>query len=99
MDVFYSYRGETFVWNAQKAMENRAKHGVKFETACEVFFDRQGTFVEASVPEEQRLGLIGFSNSFRLLFVVHLEREGSFIRIISAREAMASEERIYANGG
>jgi uncharacterized DUF497 family protein len=99
MDVLFLYQGQTFVWNAQKALKNRAKHGVRFETACEVFFDRQGTFIDASVSEEERLGLVGFSNAFKLLFVVHLEKEESFIRIISAREATELEETIYANGG
>lgn len=96
--MLYSYRGETFTWDGRKAIENRAKHRVSFETACEVFFDRFGTYLDASVPEEERSALIGLSASFEVLYVVHLEREGEYIRIISAREPTQRERTLYENG-
>jgi hypothetical protein len=39
MDAQLLYRGQVFMWNAEKAAINASKHGVRFETACEVFFD------------------------------------------------------------
>lgn len=99
MDVLFNYRGQQFIWNLEKGIANAAKHGVRFETACGAFFDRLGTFEDASVDEEERLALIGMSESFELLFVVHLEQDGEAIRIISAREASAQERKRYENGG
>ena len=98
MDVFYLYRGQTFVWDGLKAVENRAKHRVSFETACEAFFDQWSAFVDAGVDEESRLAVIGLSEKRRLLYVVHILREENAIRIISGREATAHERRIYEDG-
>jgi uncharacterized DUF497 family protein len=39
VDVFFLHRGQLFVWDERKAIENRGKHGVEFEAACEAFFD------------------------------------------------------------
>lgn len=36
---------------------------------------------------------IGFDATGRLLFVVHIETDGEFIRIISARKATTDERR------
>ena len=98
VDVFYLYRGQTFVWDGLKAIENRSKHGLSFETACECFFDEWSAFVDASVDDEHRLAVIGLSEQRRLLYVVHVLREGHLIRIISAREATAQERRTYEDG-
>ena len=95
MDVYYLYRGETFVWDGRKAVENRAKHGVRFETACEVFFDRAFAMEDASVDEETRVAVIGNTTESKLLYVVHVERKGLCLRLISARQATRREERIY----
>lgn len=38
-DVLYRHNGIDFVWDANKAASNATKHGVRFERACEVFFD------------------------------------------------------------
>ncbi|QMV18319.1 hypothetical protein GOB94_06175 [Granulicella sp. 5B5] len=95
MDVYYLYRGETFVWDGLKAAKNRAKHGVRFETACEVFFDRAFVLEDASVDGETRVAVIGNTTESRLLYVVHVEREDLYLRLISAREATKREEKIY----
>jgi len=39
VDVVRIVQGITFTWDRRKALANRRKHGVSFETACEVFFD------------------------------------------------------------
>jgi uncharacterized DUF497 family protein len=98
VDVFYLYRGQTFVWDGFKAIENRSRHGVSFEMACQCFFDEWSAFVDASVPGEHRLAVVGLSEQRRLLYIVHVLREENLIRIISGREATAKERRIYEDG-
>jgi uncharacterized DUF497 family protein len=79
-------------------MENRAKHGIAFETACEAFFDDLSVYVDATVGEERRIAVIGSTNARSLLYVVHVEREEEEVRIISARVATKRERRTYEDG-
>ncbi len=95
MDRTFEHQGTTFAWDAQKALENRRKHGVSFEEAVTVFDDPLFVLQEASRNEERRDAAIGFSSVGRLLTVVHIEFEGESIRIISAWRASATEEEIY----
>jgi len=88
-----------FVWDAAKAAENLAKHGVSFEEASTVFRDplsQTGRDPDHSLNEE-RFIVFGLSTSGRLLVVAHVERNDT-IRIISARAATASERTIYEEG-
>jgi len=75
------YRGQVFVWDPQKEADNFAKHGIHFETACDVFFDQWSAFVDASIPEESRLALIGMAKD----------------RKIALRRAYRSRERHHPN--
>ena len=95
MDVLYRHDGIDFVWDANKAASNATKHGVRFERACEVFFDPLLLPLDASVEDEARDAVVGESESGTLLFVVHIEREAEAIRIISARPATAAERNSY----
>jgi uncharacterized protein len=95
MDINFHCQGQPFVWDSEKASSNLAKHGVRFETACQVFFDPFLRIDDADVVEEQRNAAIGLTEDWSLLFVVHLLREGDTIRIISARPATAQERRVY----
>jgi uncharacterized DUF497 family protein len=52
VDVHYIYQGQSFAWDSRKAASNRVKHGIAFETACEVFFDPLSTFLDAR-PERK----------------------------------------------
>jgi len=94
MDILYKFNDEEFVWNEKKARDNRRKHGISFEEACEVFFDpfRQGG--DASDNFEEREFIIGFSIKRKLLVVVYAER-GERTRIISARKATNEERKVY----
>ena len=94
MDILYKFEDEEFVWNDKKASENRRKHGVSFEEACEVFFDPFHQSGEASSNFEERQFIISFSLSRKMLFAVCVER-GERIRIISARPATNEERRAY----
>ena len=94
LDVVWVYRGQRFVWNAAKAADNGAKHGVSFETACEVFFDPLARYFDASVPEEERLAIIGHTLQGKRLFVVNVEETNGFVRIISARPAESADLKL-----
>ena len=96
MDFLHFLNGQPFEWDETKAEENLAKHSISFETACEVFFDPLARVGNTSGEDEPREALIGLPHdSFRLLFVVHIERHGKTIRIISARKATSHERRLY----
>ena len=87
---------EEFEWDPEKALANRAKHGVAFEEAATVFSD----WGELTYPDgwhstsEDRFITIAVSDSGRLLAVSHTDR-GEKIRIISARMATPGEMRAY----
>jgi len=98
VDVTYRYRELTFVWHREKADENLRKHGIKFEDACIAFLDPYAEFIDASVPEEERLALIGMIGVRSLMYVVHVERGENQYRIVSAREAESYERKIYEDG-
>lgn len=97
MDVHFELNGNTFVWNALKARENLRKHSVRFEEATTVFFDPLFVLTEAGRMDEARHAAIGFDQSARLLYVVHLEIEDDRLRLISARRVTTAEESLYAD--
>lgn len=88
--------GITFAWNGEKAQSNPDKHdGITFQQAAEAFFDPFLVVVDASRNEEVRDAVIGMDKRWNLLYVVHIEREESVIRIISARKATRQERIDY----
>lgn len=96
MDIQYELNGTTFRWDAAKAQANLCKHeGVTFEQAAWVFFDPFFRLVDASRNDESRDAAIGYDAQGRLLYVVHIEVEGEFIRIVSARKASVKERELY----
>lgn len=94
MDVIFRLNGVEFEWDEEKYAVNLRKHGVKFEIAAEVFFDPFYQSGDASVEEEKRDFIVGYSYSEKLLLVVFVER-GERTRIISAREMNRTERKIY----
>lgn len=96
MDQRHRIGGTDFVWDADKASANLARHGVRFEEAATVFLDPLLVLVDATRNQEARDAVIGFDLQARPLFVVHIERDGDHIRIISARPATPLEEALYA---
>ena len=85
-----------FEWDPKKAAANLAKHTVSFEDATTVFGDPLGriTADPRHSVEEERLVLLGLSESKHLLAVMYVDR-GQAIRIISARPATRRERRNY----
>lgn len=96
MDVKHHVAGNDFVWYASKATSNLRKHGIRFEDAATVFLDPLLVLMNATRKNEARDAAIGFDHSGRLLFVVHIEFDGDYIRLISARPADPAEEVLYA---
>lgn len=93
MEVKHHVNGTDFVWNDRKAANNPSKHdGVTFEQAATVFFDPLFRLVDAE-RNVKHVMPSGFDASGRLLFVVHIQFEDAFIRIISARKASNDERR------
>ncbi|MEW6058522.1 MAG: BrnT family toxin, partial [Bdellovibrionota bacterium] len=77
---------------------NQRKHGISFEEAQSIFYDPNARIT--SDPEhydaEERYVLLGVSERFRILTVVHCYRKNeSVIRIISARKATRKEQKYY----
>jgi uncharacterized DUF497 family protein len=94
MKVSFELNGLAFEWDDEKAKVDEEKHGVRFEEAAEAFFDIFAVRDDASVREEERFALIGYTFSNRLLVVVHVERRAT-TRIISARAAQRAERSVY----
>lgn len=86
-------------WDEKKAEANLKKHGVSFDEAVSVLQDPLGvTFEDDGSHREVRELTIGHSYRHRLVLVVHTERAGETIRIISARKATKRERQQYEDG-
>ncbi len=93
--IRYILHGVVFERDSDKAENNRSKHGVSFELACEVFFDPFVRVTDASEIDESRDAAIGYTDSQTLLYVVHVVRYEEITRIISARRATSQERRLH----
>lgn len=83
-----------FEWDEQKNELNRAKHGIDFNDAIEIFY---GPVVvrQSTRNSEERWVAIGPLGD-RLIAVIFTQRT-DVTRIISARRARKNEERAYRN--
>lgn len=96
MKTNFIFNGIEFEWDNNKASANIAKHGVAFETACEVFFDPFLRVEDAGIVEgEPREAVIGLTMGWRLLYAIYTMREDDVIRIVSARPVTESERKSY----
>ena len=90
-----------FGWDARKARQNLRKHNVAFEEAATVFYDENAIefFDQEHSTDEERFLMLGLSGRLRILVVIYcLRKNGSEIRIISARKATRKEEKVYIQG-
>jgi hypothetical protein len=86
-------------WDERKATANAHKHRVTFEEAVTALLDsRAVTFFDDATTDEDREITIGTSVKNRVLLVVHTERAGGSLRIISARRATKKERESYEEG-
>lgn len=85
-----------FIWNEEKAKENKKKHDVSFEIAVHIFNDPYlCEFYDVDHSQsEDRYSYIGSVMGDLILFVIATDREGN-IRIISARKATKKEREYY----
>jgi uncharacterized DUF497 family protein len=89
--------GLHFEWDQTKAASNARKHGVTFTEAASAFYDpHQASYHDEAHSDEgeERFILIGISNRLRFIAVVHADH-GDFIRIISARKATKTEQKLH----
>ena len=97
MKVQYTLQNIAFEWDSQKAATNFRKHKVRFELACEAFFDPFVCYLdEEIVGSELRERLVGLTTTWLLLLIVYVMR-GAVIRIISARMVTREERELYEN--
>ena len=88
-----------FEWDVDKERIYRARHGVGFHTAAQVFDDPLALpRVDRIVNGEERWWTVGETHAGTLLVVVHTYRQQDdayVVRIISARKADRHERRAY----
>jgi uncharacterized DUF497 family protein len=86
-----------FEWDDFKNELNYRKHGIWFEEAQSIWADPHSLefFDPKHSDKEDRFIRIGHSTKSRLLLVAFCERDGSKVRIISARKATTKETKDY----
>lgn len=98
-DRKFSIGDRHFVYDSEKGIINKRKHGLSFETAAYVFLDNLRLDFEDdlhSTIDEIRWITIGLVKD--VLTVVYCERSEDgkdYYRLISARQATPSERRLY----
>jgi len=95
MDVAYRLSGISFVWDRRKAQANLRKHGIAFETACEVFLDPFIHLIGTeAVSGEERETAVGMTSDWRLLKAVYVFRSDT-VRLISARTTTVQDRKSH----
>ena len=85
-------------WDSVKAKSNRLKHRVFFSDMEPVFYDPNAiSFEDRESEGEARFIVIGLDSLARLVVVAYTYRD-SLIRIISARKASKTEQKVYEKG-
>ena len=85
-------------WDSVKAKSNRLKHRVFFSDVEPVFYDPNAiSFEDTGSRDEARFIVIGLDSLGRLVVVAYTYRD-SVIRLISARKASKSEQKVYEKG-
>jgi uncharacterized protein len=82
-----------FEFDEKKSMTNKAKHGIDFVEAQELWLDERRLEIPARTEDEPRALVIGRIGDRHWSAVV-TEREGR-VRIISARRSRKEERSIY----
>ena len=88
-----------FEWDPFKDRRNTQKHGVTFELASSVFYDRLAIIVFDRIvrgePRWRAIGRAGLDKVFVVVHTVRDVRDVEIIRIISARRASRHEQLLY----
>ena len=92
MPDFSSLASAGFEWDEEKNRANLIKHGISFDDASQVFYERV-VIKRSNRNDEERWIAIGKLDD-RLLTVIFTRRDKA-IRIISARRPRPDEKRAY----
>ena len=92
MPDFSSLASAGFEWDEEKNRANLIKHGISFDDASQVFYERV-VIKRSNRNDEERWIAIGKLDD-RLLTVIFTRRDKA-IRIISARRPRPNEKRAY----
>jgi uncharacterized DUF497 family protein len=87
-----------FNWDAGNSRKSEEKHGVSMAEAEQVFFNTPLLILEdaAHSGQEIRIHALGQTDEGRALHItVTLRKEGTLIRVISARDMHRKERTIY----
>ena len=96
MNIRFELQGICFECDQDKALLNIQNHGIKFEDACEVFFDPfVKTFDSEIVDSEPRGKIIGMTENWHVFLVVFTEQYNEIFRLLSARRATSKERKEY----
>ena len=89
-----------FEWDDEKNRRNIIKHKISFETAVNVFKDKNRVelFDILHSEIEDRYICIGIINGVAYLITVVYTERRDIIRIISARKATKRERQLYYDG-
>jgi uncharacterized protein len=92
-----------FIWDDNKALANRRKHGISFKLARRVFRDPLAEIIRCDNHDdrEDRWAILGTTGGDVVIVVIHVyvEVDGEErVRIISARKATFKERREYESG-
>ena len=82
-----------FDWNEDKSKSNKAKHGIDFETAKNLWLDEDRVEIQAPHPIEDRRIIIAKYHD--KLWAGICTMRNDTIRIISVRRARKREANIY----
>ncbi len=95
----YIHSPVDYEWDPAKAEANLGKHGVRFSDAVGVLEDERAlTREDLHAVGEHRFVATGLDFLGRVLTVVFSFRDGSVVRLISARKATRNETRVYERG-
>ena len=89
-----------FEWSRYKEKLNIRNHGVSFEEANTIFYDKNAIefYDQDHSLKEDRYLMVGLSSKMRLLLVsdtVREEKDDDIIRIISSRKPTKKEQKTY----
>jgi uncharacterized DUF497 family protein len=82
-----------FEWDKNKSRANKSKHGIDFNTATELWNDKDRIEIQTNFPAENRNALIGKIGE--KLWTAIFTRRVDAIRIISVRRARKKETKLY----
>lgn len=85
-----------FEWDDTKSLTNKAKHGIDFSTAREMWKDENRVEIHAPYPLEERSILIGKIG--KKLWTAIFAYRGDDVRIISVRRSRKKEIGLYEEG-